>query len=223
MRTFVGFAVLVSAAVVWAKDPNPARWDKTMEAFDAKDKATPPPKDAVVFTGSSSIVGWANLAKHFPEYPVLNRGFGGSTTPEVNHHLERVVLRYKPRVVVLYSGSNDIPALQRTPEEVHAEFRKFVSRVQATLSETRIAYISIHTPPGRLKLKEAYEKTNRLIADTCAKDPKLAFIDIRDTMLGKDGQPDATLYRDPLHPTAAAYDKWAERVRPTLAKWLGTK
>ena len=49
-------------------------------------------------------------------------------------------------MVVLYSGSNDI-AGGRKPEQVLAEFRIFVKKIHDTLPETKIVYISIHTPP----------------------------------------------------------------------------
>ena len=202
-------------AVSFAKDPDPARFEKTIVGFEAQDKKTPPPKDAILFTGSSSITLWRDVGKAFPQWPTINRGFGGSTTPEVNHFAERIVLPYKPRIVVLYSGSNDI-AGGREPEQVLSEFRVFVKKIHDALPETKIVYISIHTPPGRLKLREAYESANTLIAAECKSNSKLVFADIRDLMLGKDGQPNPDLYRDPLHPTPAAYDLWRDRLAPLL-------
>ena len=209
------FASMIAASVSLAKDPDPARFEKTIAAFEAQDKKTPPPKDAILFTGSSSITLWRDVGKAFPQWSTINRGFGGSTTPEVNHFAERIVLPCKPRIVVLYSGSNDI-AGGRKPEQVLSEFRVFVKKVHDALPETKIVYISIHTPPGRLKLREANELANKLIAAECKSNSKLAFADIRDLMLGKDGLPNPDLYRDPLHPTLAAYDLWRDRLAPLL-------
>src|SRR5205823_1256041 len=109
----------------------------------------PPPKNGILFTGSSSIATWPNLHKAFPEFAIINRGFGGSTTPEVNFFVDRIVLPYKPKIVVLYSGSNDI-AGRRTPDQVLADFQTFVKNVHAALPETKVFYLSIHTPPGRV-------------------------------------------------------------------------
>lgn len=207
--------VLVGPLALRAQAPDPKRWDKAMAAFDEQDKATPPPRAPIVFTGSSSITRWKDVGKTFAEFPVINRGFGGSQTPDVNYHLDRVVLRYEPRLVVLYSGSNDLAA-GRTPEQVLEEFRKFVTRIHEKFPKTGIVYLSIHTPPGRLKLKDVNERTNDLIRTECGKDARLAFVDIRAKMLGSDGQPIAALYADPLHPTMAAYELWAEVLRPAL-------
>ena len=55
--------------------------------------ANPPPTNAILFVGSSSIRVWPNLAATFPNHPVLNRGFGGSQMSEVLFYFDRVVAR----------------------------------------------------------------------------------------------------------------------------------
>src|SRR5689334_12447964 len=99
------------------KPADPRRWEKTIAAFEEKDRKR------IVFTGSSSIARWKDVDRAFPEYTVLNRGFGGSQLTDVNHYVDRVVLPYKPRIVVLFCGGNDLAA-KRTPEQVDEEFRK---------------------------------------------------------------------------------------------------
>jgi lysophospholipase L1-like esterase len=203
------------AAAPAAKGPNLKRFEKDIERFEQQDRKSPPPADAVVFTGSSSIARWKTLAKDFPGLPVVNRGFGGSTLPEVNHYLDRIVLKHKPRTVVLFCGSNDMAA-GRTPEQVLADFRTFCRRVHAELPKTRIVYLSIHLPPGRLKQADNIKRANRLIAAECARDKRLAYVNVHDLMLGADGRPNPELYADPLHPNARAYKLWAENLAPVL-------
>ena len=144
---------------------DPKRWEKTIAAFEAQDKKTPPPKEPIVFTGSSSIATWTDLPKAFADFPVLNRAFGGSTTPEVNYYIDRIILPYKPKLVLIYSGSNDLAA-KATPEQVFADFKTFVKKIQEPLPATKIAYISIHTPPGRANLREANLRTNKPVNTT---------------------------------------------------------
>ena len=48
------------------------RYEKELAAFDAADRVAPPPQNAVVFVGSSSIQQW-DLAKAFPEIRTINR------------------------------------------------------------------------------------------------------------------------------------------------------
>jgi len=215
-RTLALFTLLAGHLTVGlAKDPDPARWEKTIAAFEAQDKKSPPPKDAILFTGSSSIALWSDLDKSFPDFSVINRGFGGSTTPEVNFYLNRIVIPYKPKIVVLYSGSNDIAA-GRTPEQVFADFKTFVKEVHTTLPQTKVFYISIHTPPGRVKLRASNQRANKLIAEECAKTPKLTFVNVEDLMVTKDGLPNPELYRDALHPNAKGYELWKKRLTPLL-------
>jgi hypothetical protein len=75
---------------------SPIRRRGPIRRFEVLDKAKPPPAGAVLFTGSSSIARWSDVAKHFPDYAVIKRGFGGSTIPEVNHFLDRIVLPHRP-------------------------------------------------------------------------------------------------------------------------------
>lgn len=207
-------AALTLAGLVAAK-PDPARWQAAIEKFEKQDEKQPPPKNGVVFTGSSSIALWKDVAKHFPEHAVLNRGFGGSSLPEVNHYLDRIVINYQPRAVVLFCGGNDLATHKRSPEQVLADFQTFTKTIHAKLPETRIVYISIHRPPSRVSQAELISRTNTLIAEECAKNPKLTYVNVHDSML-KDGKPNPELYSDGLHPSATAYKIWAEKLRPVL-------
>ncbi len=222
-KTLVAFLILVNLlSPALAQTPDPKRWEKTIAAFETQDNKTPPPKDAILFTGSSSIALWTDLPKAFPDLPVINRGFGGSTTPEVNFYVDRIVLPYKPRLVVLFSGTNDL-ANKRTPEQVFADFQTFVKKVQDPLPATKIGYISIHTAPGRTNLREANLRVNKLVADECAKSPNLFFMDIHDLMQTKDSQPNPDLYKDALHPNAKGYELWKQRLTPILREKYGIR
>ena len=97
------------------------KWDPAIKKFTDADAKTPPPKHAVVFVGSSSIVKWTSLAEDFPGVKVVNRGFGGSQLADSVEYVDRIVIPYEPRVVVLYAGDNDIKA-GKTPEAVPSRF-----------------------------------------------------------------------------------------------------
>jgi len=83
-------------------------YEPEIAAFEAADKASPPPPGQVLFIGSSSIRMWTTLATDMSPVPVLNRGFGGSKTGEVLAVFERIVLPCSPRVIVYYCGDNDL-------------------------------------------------------------------------------------------------------------------
>lgn len=202
------FVPLVSAAS--------ERWSATIDAFTKADAVNPPARDAVVFVGSSSIVKWNGLAQDFPGVPLIKRGFGGSELSDSVYYADRIVIPYRPRVVVVYAGENDLQ-LGQTPDAVFASFTAFCAKVHAALPRTRIVFISIKPSPSRWKLREAMIRTNTLIAAACAKDKRLAFIDVFTPMLDGHGQPRPELFvKDMLHMNEAGYALWTPRVAPLL-------
>lgn len=194
----------------------PARWETEIAAFEAADRTNPPPKDPILFVGSSSIRLWKSLAQDFPRHPVLNRGFGGSHISDSIHFAERIVLPYRPRQIVMYSGGNDINA-GKSPEQVAGDFKTFVAKVHAALPQTRVAYISIAPNPARWAEVEKVRKANKLIEEFARSDRRLAFIDVYSQMLGADGKPKPDIFvEDRLHMNARGYEIWRRAVEPFL-------
>src|SRR4051812_29967407 len=95
----------------------PARWEREIAAFEAADRANPPPKGAVLFVGASTITLWKSLPRDFPEHKVINRGFGGSEIVDSTHFADRIIIPYEPRTIFLRSGSNEISA-GKSPQQV---------------------------------------------------------------------------------------------------------
>lgn len=200
-----------------AKAPPAAdRWETTIAAFEAEDKESPPPKNAVVFIGSSSIRLW-DLKQSFPDVASINRGFGGSQMSDAVKYAHRVVTPYKPRLIVLYEGDNDLNA-GKSPQQVAADFDAFLKIVRAELPTTPLIVIGMKPSPSRWKLIEQQRETNRLLADRCAKDGKAKFLDVEKPMLGSDGQPKPEIFRaDKLHLNDEGYKIWNELIQPLFA------
>jgi len=185
-------------------------------ANEAADAKNPPPQGAVLFAGSSSIRMWQDTQKYFPATPVTNRGFGGSQMEHLVHYADRIIIPYKPKLVLVYEGDNDL-ASGKTPDKVLAGFKDFVAQVHAKLPETRIAYISIKPSPSRWALVEKMKQANQLIKDYTATDKRLTFIDVFTPMLDADGTPRAELFRDDkLHMNEAGYKLWQSIIEPYL-------
>jgi lysophospholipase L1-like esterase len=194
----------------------PEKWTAAIDKFTAADATNPPPRNAVVFVGSSSIVKWSSLAQDFPAVKVINRGFGGSELADSAFYVDRIVIPYQPRTVVLYAGDNDLNA-GKTPETVLADFKEFARKIHAALPQTRIVYIAIKPSPSRWKNKDNIVRTNQLIAAECAKDKRFAFADIYQPMLDAKGQPRPELFvKDMLHINEAGYAIWKPVVAPLL-------
>ena len=221
-RLLVGFSLvgvsLVSASGVRAAGPAPSsKWEKAIRAFEVADKKSPPPTGAVLFVGASSVRLWKSLPQDFPQYDVINRGFGGSTIADCTYYADRIVIPYRPSVIVLHAGSNDLNA-GKTPRQVYDDFRAFVEKVHAALPETPIAFISINPTPARWAQADKQRETNGLIKGYIFSGNRLAYIEIWDELLGPDGQPRPDLHiRDRLHPNAAGYKIRAEIINKYLA------
>jgi lysophospholipase L1-like esterase len=208
----------ISALADAAEKYNSTIWEKDIQKFEAADKTNPPPKHANLFIGSSSIRKWTTLAENFPDFKVINRGFGGSQIEDANYYFDRIVTPYKPKKIVMYSGGNDIN-FGKTPEQVFADFTNFVAKADKALPKTRIAYIAISPNPARWSQIEQVKAANKLIEDFCKTNPKLTFLDTFTEMLGPDGKPKPDIFvKDNLHMNPKGYAIWTPIVREFLVK-----
>ena len=197
---------------------DPDAWETSIKKFEAQDQIDPPKKDAIMFIGSSSFTFWSTLEQDMAPLPVINRGFGGARLPDVVHYMERIVLPYRPRAVVLFAGTNDISGSKpASAHQVYDGYLAFVQRVQETLPEAIIYFVAITPTLARWKYWSIAAEANRLIQEHTQSDPSLRFIDLTEHLLGADGKPDRSLYRiDRLHPNAKGYLKWTAVIKPRL-------
>ena len=159
---------------------------------------------------------WTNAAADFPGVSLLNRGFGGSTLPEVIQLTPRLVLKYQPHLVVLYAGDNDLIA-GRTPADVLDDYRTFAGIVHRALPATRIAFVSIKPSPSRWAIAERMHEANLLVQQEIARDSLASYVDVFTPMIGADGRPRPELFgADSLHMTRAGYLLWRERLTPLV-------
>jgi lysophospholipase L1-like esterase len=215
-------AALVSLALVShsraqdAKDST--RWEKAIAAFEAQDKTNPPPKGALLFIGSSTIVRWKSLAADYPEHKTINRGFGGSQIADSTFYADRVIIPYAPRAVFLRAGGNDLNA-GKSVEQVFKDFQDFVAKIHSKLPETDIYYISLSPSIARWKQADKEKQLNHLVKEFVGGKPHLKYIDTYDMVLGADGQPRPELFvEDKLHFNVAGNKLLAERIHPHLPK-----
>src|SRR5690349_2392081 len=79
-----------------------------IQAFKKQDSVQPPPRNSDLFVGSSSFKKWTNLQDAFLYYPVVNRGFGGSTLSDLIRYADDIIIPYQPRQILIYAGDNDL-------------------------------------------------------------------------------------------------------------------
>jgi lysophospholipase L1-like esterase len=215
-------ALVARLAGAQVADPDPARFTDDIRAFEELDRRNTPPKQAVLFVGSSTIRLWPT-ADRFPRLTVINRGFGGSHISDVNHFIDQTVLKYAARVVVLYAGDNDIGA-DKAPSRVLADYQAFVRRVHAAQPDTDIVFLAVKPSLARWTLWQKALALNDLVRAYSATRPRLHFVDIAPPMLGADGRPRPELFvEDGLHMSTQGYDIWTDILTRALEPILGPR
>ena len=224
LRFFAALCLLACAPQVVVRNPvtvapavtAPSQWEPDIAQFEAQDRANPPRLGSIVFVGSSSIRMWTTLDRDFPGVPVLNRGFGGSEAGDVAQFAERIVVPYKPPVVVFYAGDNDLAA-GKTPAQVLASFKSFVAIMHRDLPRTRIVFVSIKPSIARWNIVDKMRAANQLVRDYVTTDNRLTYVDVFSPMLDASGQPRRELYlEDGLHMTGAGYAIWRDLIAPVI-------
>lgn len=199
-----------------AEQKNAPRYDDAIAAFLKEDQTNPPPKQAILFIGSSIFRQWKNLKEQMAPLPVFNRAFGGSRSAEILYYMDRIVLPYEPKIIVYYCGSNDINANIK-PEEIAANFKQFVQRVHAKLPQTQIFFTSINRAPQKMDRWPDVDAANALIKEFCAKNKLLGFIDVNPALFDKEGKPRMELYLpDKLHFLEPAYAEFTAIIKPVI-------
>ncbi|HVW63164.1 MAG TPA: GDSL-type esterase/lipase family protein [Puia sp.] len=189
-------------------------------AFRKVDSTNPPPAHPIVFTGSSSFRKWTGVREAFPGYPIINRGFGGSTIPDVIRYANDVIFKYKPRQVVIYCGDNDLASSDTvTAEVVFRRFKELFRLIRTRLRTADILYVSVKPSPSREKLMPRMEEANRLISGFLRGKKHAAFVDVYHPMLTPDGKPMEDIFEnDKLHMNARGYAIWQKIILPHLDK-----
>ncbi len=141
---------------------------------------------------------------------VINQGFGGSYLADVNYYFDRIVKPYKPKMIVLYAGENDIND-GIAPEAVAESYRKFAEMVRKNFPKIKLIYISLKPSPLRWQRADKYRHANSLIKAEIAKDKRTVFVDVWSKMLNEKGEPkDEIFTEDRLHMNEKGYAIWRD-------------
>lgn len=212
--------ILFQSAIV----PHPAQqhppFYNEIQAFKKKDQEQAPPKNAIVFTGSSTIRLWPDIESYFPGYSVINRGFGGSKLPDVIRYANDVIFTYQPKQVVIYCGENDIASSDTTTAQlVFDRFKTLFGMIRNKLPKTSIAFIGFKPSPSRAKYFAKMLEFNKLAIDFIKQQKNADYIDVYSKMLHADGSPMQDLFKsDNLHMTEKGYAIWKAAIEPYLLK-----
>jgi lysophospholipase L1-like esterase len=189
-------------------------------AFKKEDSISFPPKNAILFTGSSSFRMWTDVQSDFPGYTIINRGFGGSTLPDVIRYANDIIIPYRPKQVVIYCGDNDLASSDTVTAKVVARrFQKLFYTIRKELPNANISYVSIKPSPSRMHLMDKMRQANTLIKRFLKKQKNASFIDVFTPMLGTAYQPKQDIFlEDNLHMNKKGYAIWQKAIQPYLIK-----
>ncbi len=194
---------------------------KEIADFKKQDSVSFPESGQILFVGSSSFTLWKDVQQYFPQYPIINRGFGGSTLPDVTRYEADIIFPYKPKQIVIYCGENDIANDSTvTGAVVFERFKKLYDDIRLNLGKVPIVYVSMKPSPSRWHLREKQTDGNERIRKFLRKKKRRAvFVDVWPGMLGADGKPREELYiADKLHMNAQGYIIWQKLLEPLLLK-----
>jgi lysophospholipase L1-like esterase len=205
-------------AAPWEPDYKVDRSEGAIVAFEKKDAEKMPAPGGIVFTGSSSFTKWQSAAEDLAPLPIINRGFGGSTLPEVIHYAERTITKYNPKTVVIYCENDMFGSKPKTPEQVRDAYVTLVKLIRQKQPDVQLYGVSLKPSPSRWAKKDDVIKANKLIQDYIKSDKKHHYIDVWPVML-KNGRPDGSIFLgDSLHMNGEGYKRWVKVFKPILEK-----
>ena len=222
LKIISGSVLLLVVALpvkAWSQLPDPERFERDIRRFERADERNPPPENAIVLTGSSSIARWNRQAEEaLAPLTVIPRGFGGSIMNDVVHYLDRVALVYEPRAILIYEGDNDTAPGGFIPlDMITSQLREIIDRVHAELPETRIYVLSVKPSPIRASAWERVQVLNERYQELAEADPLVYYIDITESLLNQDGSMRRDIYmRDDLHLNGSGNKIWGATIKSAL-------
>jgi lysophospholipase L1-like esterase len=220
MKKILVFALFLLAGIGHIQAQTaPPFWTEIVN-FKKLDAFKPPPAHSILFVGSSSFTIWKDVNACFPGYPILNRGFGGSTLVDVIRYAYDIILPYQPKQVVIYCGENDLAYPDTiTARAVVLRFKTLFGIIRQNLPAAIISYISMKPSPIREKIQGKIKEANSEIKIFLEQQKNAQFINIYDDMLDKNGKMREELYlEDRLHMKKEGYAIWTRIILPYLVK-----
>ncbi|RTL52360.1 MAG: G-D-S-L family lipolytic protein [Sphingobacteriales bacterium] len=218
MKKLLFQSVVLGLLLVSSAKAQTPRFYQEIQAFKQQDSLHFPPANAILFVGSSSFQKWKDVQDYFPNHIIINRGFGGSTLPDVIRYAPDIILPYHPKQIVIYCGENDIaedPAI--TPQQVLERVKILLQIIRKKYKNIPVDYISIKPSPSRIQWQQKMAASNTLIQKYLQQQPHTRFIDVYHAMLNLDGTINETIFiHDRLHMNATGYHIWQKILEPYL-------
>lgn len=199
----------VAISVDWLSPTKASHaFEGEIRAFEYRDRTLGHPGSPLLFVGSSSIRLWYTLPDKLLGHSTLNRGFGGSQMSDLLHFFPRVVTVYKPRLIFVYEGDNDI-ATGKTVEAVIEDYRTFLRQCHSQLPGVPVVILAVKPSPLRLALIHSQRELNRRLQDLAFTEADVQLLDTFAPLLDSSGGADPQFFLpDHLHLNTLGYRSW---------------
>lgn len=216
-KHYIFFFLLIGISNAYSQE---APFANEIRRFKMQDSTHFPPSGAILFVGSSSFTKWNDVQDYFPGYPIINRGFGGSSFPDIIRYANEIIFPYQPRQVVIYCGDNDINASDSVrASTVFNRFQTLFNMIREKMPGENIVFVSIKPSPSRAAQRPRQAAANELIAAFLAKQTNAYYVDVASRMLNPDGRAIPSIFlSDSLHMNASGYAIWQKAILPYLKK-----
>jgi lysophospholipase L1-like esterase len=187
----------------------------------------------VYFIGDSITRRWgaldypellANFTSNFFGWNAANFGWGGDRVENMLWRLDNGELpRVGPRVFVVQAGTNNLGDFQSTEERVAAiaaGIEAIVERCRRHAPESLIVLTGVFPRRDRPELNASIAAINAKLA-AFALEQGIRYVDIGERLVDSRGLLSEEMSEDGLHLSVAAYQVWADALKPILVERLG--
>ena len=217
-RLFAFVLVVLSTTQLSGQELN--RFEDAIQRFEAEDSKHGAKPEAMLFTGSSSIRMWKSLEQDMAPMKVLNRGFGGSTLPEIIYYADRILMPHQPSIIILYCGENDLSNENTKVKKTLRDFKQFVEYTSKKLPETHVFYLSIKPSIKRWSYWPKMAKANKKIERFINRHDQYHFVDVASTMMDDNEVVRQDIFiEDDLHMNETGYSLWKNKLKPILQQY----
>lgn len=211
------------------------------ERFEAKQQELHNGRVDLVFYGDSitqdyEISGppeWRDFTpiwqRFYGDRHAVNLGFNGDATSHLLWRIENgEASGIAPKVAIILIGANNLGRLHWPAEDTVVGIGAIIAQLRQRLPHTRLLLLGVLPSVRSDWATETTLAINRMLAARYGHGGPVTYLDVGHLFM-KNGKVDRDMFLDPrltppsppLHPTAAAQERMAEAIEPTLAALLG--
>jgi lysophospholipase L1-like esterase len=187
----------------------------------------------VYFIGDSITRRWgaldypellANFTSNFFGWNAANFGWGGDRIENMLWRLDNGELpRVGPKIFVVQAGTNNLGDFESAEERVAAiaaGIEAIIERCRRHAPESLIVLTGVFPRRDRPEFNASIAAINAKLA-AFAGEQRVRYLDIGDRLLDSRGVLGAEMSEDGLHLSLAAYQVWADALKPIFVERLG--